>query len=489
MPAWDGELLELRGDEALCVFVSARRALGAAVDLQARFRRPVEGEPLALGVGMGLDAGEALPTEGGYRGGALNLAARLCARAQPGEILASEQVVHLARRIEGMRFGSPHAMRFKGIEEQVRVVRVIPGEELPPPPSQAKRRGHRSRWLALCGVAAVAVVTAVAIAMSRGSGSTAAAAAPFTAKVAGSRYLGHAPTVVASGAAGIYVAERSGIGAGDLRRIAPGGRTPGPTQPVAVVPLGMSVDAKGAWIVGVTSFHATNAVLLRVPVYGHATEQTIPGQPGCADFGVVSCTPVQGGGGIWVASGETVYRFTPNHPRATAFELGGRVFDITYESGHLWALVGSMLVRLDPATGATARLSLQPPGGPSVQPEYVVGEGGDLWISAFSTDTNNNRLIHVATYQPTLAVASSVRYPGLGVISAAQGSSSLWAASSLGYHRLTRLDVRSGQDTGPVVSLDDTTRWIAPAGAQVWLGTYRSSDRSRRLVRVQLSRR
>jgi len=65
MPAWDGELLELRGDEALCVFVSARRALGAAVDLQARFRRPAGGAPLPLGVGIGLDAGEALPTEGG----------------------------------------------------------------------------------------------------------------------------------------------------------------------------------------------------------------------------------------------------------------------------------------------------------------------------------------------------------------------------------------------------------------------------------------
>jgi len=66
MPAWDGELLELRGDEALCVFVSARRALGAAVDLQGRFRRGSSGgAPLPQGVGIGLDAGEALPTDGG----------------------------------------------------------------------------------------------------------------------------------------------------------------------------------------------------------------------------------------------------------------------------------------------------------------------------------------------------------------------------------------------------------------------------------------
>jgi hypothetical protein len=123
-----------------------------------------------------------------------------------------------------------------------------------------------------------------------------------------------------------------------------------------------------------------------------------------------------------------------------------------------------------------------------VQPQFVAAAGGDLWISAFSSDTSNNRLIHVETYQPTLKVASSVLYPGLGVIGTG-GSSSLWVASTLGYHRLARLDVRSGQDTGPTVSLEDTPRWIAPAGAQLWLGTYRGSDATRRLVLVQLSRK
>ena len=36
--ATGGEVLELRGDEALCVFSSARQALRAAVELQIRFR-------------------------------------------------------------------------------------------------------------------------------------------------------------------------------------------------------------------------------------------------------------------------------------------------------------------------------------------------------------------------------------------------------------------------------------------------------------------
>ena len=74
-----GSVIELRGDEALAVFASARDALRAAVDVQEALVDEVERHPeLPLRAGIGLDAGEAVPVEGGYRGGALNLAARLC---------------------------------------------------------------------------------------------------------------------------------------------------------------------------------------------------------------------------------------------------------------------------------------------------------------------------------------------------------------------------------------------------------------------------
>jgi peptide/nickel transport system substrate-binding protein len=65
-------VIELRGDEALAVFGSTRQALRAAIELQ-RVAGGSEGtEPaLPLGVGIGLDAGEAVPLEKGYRGAAL----------------------------------------------------------------------------------------------------------------------------------------------------------------------------------------------------------------------------------------------------------------------------------------------------------------------------------------------------------------------------------------------------------------------------------
>ena len=489
MPAWDGELLELRGDEALCVFVSARRALGAAVNLQARFRRPAGGAPLPLGVGIGLDAGEALPTEGGYRGGALNLAARLCSRAQPGEILASEQVVHLARRIEGVRFGSPHTMRFKGIEDHVRVVRVTSGEDLPPPP-QAKTARRPARWAALAGVAliAVAVATIAVVIIARGSSPAAEGAAPFTANIDSTRTLGDHRTVVAAGTAGTYIVRQQGGTGGDIARIPPGKTTPDPKTPLDVVPLGASVGADGAWVVALSSFSSNSALLVHIPVYGSTSQVAIPGRPDCTSIAIVSCNPAQGGGSIWVADGSRIYRYTPGHAKLDIINVRARVFDITYGTGALWALAGSQLVRVDDVTGAITRLNLQPPTGQPMQPEYVIATGGDVWISAFSSDTTQNRLIHVETYQPTLKVARSIRFPGLGSINSG-GSTSLWAASTLGSHSLTRLDARNGQRTGPTIALPDTATWIAPSGSEVWLGTYRSSDATRSLVDVHLSDR
>ena len=119
----DGRLIELRGDEALVVFDSPRQALRAAVELQ----RGVEAASLPRGIGIGLDAGEAVPVGEGYRGGALNLAARLCSLAAPGEMLASETVQTLARAVEGLRYGERRVERLKGIAKPVPLVEVVPG--------------------------------------------------------------------------------------------------------------------------------------------------------------------------------------------------------------------------------------------------------------------------------------------------------------------------------------------------------------------------
>jgi DNA-binding SARP family transcriptional activator len=160
-----GSFVELRGDEALCVFGSARGALRAAVELQRRLRAvPEDGGRFPLAVGTGLDAGESTAVEGGYRGGALNLAARLSAAAAPGVILATETVANVAGPVEGLRLGAPRRVALEGFGDPVRAVEVIPAEPLPPvPASPWPREGRRRRrGLAVAAVVALVVLGALA---------------------------------------------------------------------------------------------------------------------------------------------------------------------------------------------------------------------------------------------------------------------------------------------------------------------------------------
>ena len=127
-----GEVIELRGDEALAVFASARNALRAAIALQGVFSEATQQDPsMPLNVGMGLDAGEAIPVKGGYRGGALNLAARLCSVAGPGEVFCSETVIGLARKTEGISFVDRGEVTLKGLSSPVRVIQIASQGELP----------------------------------------------------------------------------------------------------------------------------------------------------------------------------------------------------------------------------------------------------------------------------------------------------------------------------------------------------------------------
>jgi ABC-type transport system substrate-binding protein/class 3 adenylate cyclase len=163
--ARDGFLLELRGDEALVVFESPRQALRAAVALQEKFKEV----GLPRGVGIGLDAGEAIPIEGGYRGGALNLAARLCSQAAAGEILASEAVIHLAARIDGVEYVEGRTLHLKGYAEPIRAVEVAAPGRVRRGLSRRARRlrvGLRSHRRAISVGAAALLIGAAGIAIA-----------------------------------------------------------------------------------------------------------------------------------------------------------------------------------------------------------------------------------------------------------------------------------------------------------------------------------
>jgi class 3 adenylate cyclase len=117
-----GVWLIFAGMKVLADFASPSVGLRTAMELQQRFAAVLrEDSSLPLRVGVGVDVGEAVSVGQGYRGGALNRAARLCSLAQAGEVLLTESVLHLAGRIAGAAYTSRGRVRVKGIAEPLSV--------------------------------------------------------------------------------------------------------------------------------------------------------------------------------------------------------------------------------------------------------------------------------------------------------------------------------------------------------------------------------
>ncbi|MDX6523825.1 MAG: hypothetical protein QOI17_1338, partial [Gaiellales bacterium] len=131
-----GTVIELRGDEALAVFVSPAQAVRAAVELVAMCAEDVEANPdLPLLVGIGVDAGQAVPLEGGFRGAAINTAARLCSQAAAGQVLITAALAERTGQVPGVVFAAHAAVELKGFEAPVELIQASasPRPFSPPP--------------------------------------------------------------------------------------------------------------------------------------------------------------------------------------------------------------------------------------------------------------------------------------------------------------------------------------------------------------------
>jgi predicted ATPase/class 3 adenylate cyclase len=142
-----GRVQQQQGGQAVAVFPLPRQALQAAVALRGRLTREPPSQ-LPLPVSIGVDAGEAASGAGGSAGGAAAVAARLATLAGPGEALASEGVIHLARRIAGIYYLERGVAQLKGVEDPVRIVQVLsepPATEVQESPAAAAATTSEAR--------------------------------------------------------------------------------------------------------------------------------------------------------------------------------------------------------------------------------------------------------------------------------------------------------------------------------------------------------
>jgi class 3 adenylate cyclase len=121
-----GREVKSLGDGLMVEFGSAREAVACAGEMQ----RAVAAQPDALGLRVGIDAGEPIREDDDLFGTPVVVAKRLCDSASPGELLVSDLVRLLVGRRGSHRFQNLGPQELKGLDEPV-VAHVVVWDEAP----------------------------------------------------------------------------------------------------------------------------------------------------------------------------------------------------------------------------------------------------------------------------------------------------------------------------------------------------------------------
>jgi class 3 adenylate cyclase len=169
--AFDGAEIRTEGDSFYVVFDSVGDAVNAALAIRDAARDTDDARGSPIRVGIGVHAGEARDGEQGIVSSAVNIAARVCAVAQPGEVLVTDIVRGLTRTALSVRFAPRGRRRLKGIAEPIAVYSAESDIATPAP-------GPRASRLAAAAGAIAATIVVVALVASRGGGGIAAGPTP-----------------------------------------------------------------------------------------------------------------------------------------------------------------------------------------------------------------------------------------------------------------------------------------------------------------------
>jgi peptide/nickel transport system substrate-binding protein len=463
-----GTLLELRGDEALCVFASTRQAIRAAVDLQKRFVEETLADPdLPLTVGIGLDAGEAVEVEGGYRGGALNLSARLCGQARAGEILASREVAHLARRVDGVSYQDRGSISLKGLDEPVAFVRVVPEdldavERLSPfaaAPPPTPRPAWRRRTVVIPVALAVALV-AISLPLIRSGDAAIDIGTNSTARIGAESgsleietALGQRPGASTIGFGSLWVVEpdRDVVARVDLES-----GSVVDTVPVGPSPVGIAIGEGSVWVT-----NAGNGTVSRISVDTNVVTQTL--QVGVGPSGIAV-----GDGAVWVAdtTGAELLRVDPASRETRSEPLTGQPSGVAFTSDGVWVTFAPAgVVRVDPATSDVTLTQGVGNGPTAVFPAF-----GSMWIANHLDGT-------VSRLNPTTGDVESAIPVGEGPNALTSAAGSLWVANEFD-DSITEIDPATNtvQQTIPV---GGAAASLAADGDGVWLTVGASASEHR----------
>ncbi len=417
----------------MCVFGSPRQAIRAAADLQERFVEETLADPeLPLTVGIGLDAGEAVEVEGGYRGGALNLAARLCSQAAAGEILASREVAHLARRVEGVTYQDRGSISLKGLSEPVGFVRVVPDgvdliERLGPyaPVRPAEPRRRQPPWPAIVAASLAVILIAVGLPFLLGAdeivpeANSVARVDPADGSINLATHLDARPGAAVAGFDSIWVVHPD---RGFVSRLDAADGEVKDTIQVGGAPTGIAIGEGSVWVT-----NTSDGTVSRIsPATNEETQQY---QVGSGPSGIAV-----GGGALWVADSvaNELVRVTvaSGRSRTVALPAGPTAVHFTPDGVWVTSAGAATVTRVDPDS---LEVTVQVPVGNG--PASIVSAFGSVWVA--------NRLDgNVSRVEPSTGQILATVPVGDGPISVVEAAGQVWVANEF---------------TNDIVSLDPTT--------------------------------
>lgn len=125
-----GRVVDRSGDGVLIVFTESDAALSCAVAIQRRLNRLAQsvGEERRLALRIGISADTVLLIEGAVYGLAVNIAARLQAMAQPGDVYLSSYARNEVKQRATYRLEPLGARRLRNIAKGMRLYRVCRAE-------------------------------------------------------------------------------------------------------------------------------------------------------------------------------------------------------------------------------------------------------------------------------------------------------------------------------------------------------------------------
>ena len=112
------------GDGFMASFSSATKALESAIAMQRAFAERNQSAEEQIWVRVGLNAGEPIAEDNDFFGTAVQLAARVCDRAEPGQVLVSNVVRELCAG-KKLTFTHNSDATLKGFDEPVALFEVL----------------------------------------------------------------------------------------------------------------------------------------------------------------------------------------------------------------------------------------------------------------------------------------------------------------------------------------------------------------------------